>query len=163
MYANSTAGNKKMIFSSSTGVPSFWQSNVGRIIDYFNEDDSYQTVLHSILGLSTMGATNLGYKWTFTNSSNPVGFLNLILPVGVAEVEEFTEAPIFNFKYMLIKYIKTQLYMQVMNGFPMLRPVFFDYPEFDEYYNDAFSTFLYGPSFFVNFLQQEKTPYGFWC
>lgn len=115
--------------------------------------------------LSVSGMNNLGFKWHFTQDpmNMNISALNTLLPLSVSDLNSTIPSYLFNLKYMMFKYIKTQTYLQTMTGYPILRPIFFEFPDLDEYYSDNFTSFMYGPAFLVNFPMFDNTPYEFWC
>jgi hypothetical protein len=63
----------------------------------------------------------------------------------------------------MLKYIKTQNYLQAKHSFPFFRPVFLEYPDVAKIYQSANSLFLFGPSFLFNIPGEFDTPGGLWC
>lgn len=55
------------------------------------------------------------------------------------------------------------MFNSAITGYPFIRPTFFDEPYIDSNYNSQMSSFMYGPSFFINIPKIDMTPYGTWC
>lgn len=159
-----------MVISSSTSYQSGSVGNVGRLVDYIDQTDDYTTSLHSMLTLGTLGMNNLGFKWYYDPAFSAVkniGLLSSILPLSVNRIKlddpYVIGFPFLNFKLMMLKYIKSSTYLQAMTGWPVIRPVFFDFADISEYFNPSFSSFMYGDTFLINLPLTDKTPYGVFC
>lgn len=65
-YASSGVKNSPiMIISSSTAYVNSWNGNTGRVIGYLKANDTFNTVLSTILSLSACGMNNIGFKWDY--------------------------------------------------------------------------------------------------
>ena len=55
----------------------------------------------------------------------------------------------FGLRYKLLPYLYTQLYLAHQDGTPVLRPLFWEFPQDADCYRDDSATFLFGPALLV--------------
>jgi len=175
-----------LIISDSTALGSGQLGNVVRQLDYYSvTEEDLSLARQQLQALSTVGLPMVGVRFDNKISSDKVLAKKAILTnmyqtgmsifddydipirnMTIAEIIEFNQ--LIRVKYSFLAYMRTQVFRQLNEGTPFIRPLFFDFGSVDVA-SSIGTQYMFGPSI-ISCPGQDYSTYYFpnknnsvWC
>ncbi|CDW91804.1 maltase-intestinal-like [Stylonychia lemnae] len=180
--------NQPPLLSDSIALGSGLLGFVGKIANYHNFDLSDAALTtQSLQQLNILGMPLFSYSFDLedvdlqSQNFNRTFYSYLIqstfstitvqnLYPFIQDSDKIKDIQFFNkIKYMLLRYTRTQVYVQLNTGKPVIKPLFHDYPNDQQAYDLVNKQYMFGESIIVQIDQSIRPqsqiyfPQGYWC